>query len=103
MQPNDMIRQRITKSLFIRAYDCPLRLRHALDKLPSSLDDNQYLHILAEGGFQFEKLVRLMWPGESLSATSGTIEDATALTLDRIRSLPSTGGVLHEAQFVSGP
>ena len=100
MQPNDMIRQRITKSLFIRAYDCPLRLRHALDKLPSSLDDNQYLHILAEGGFQFEKLVRLMWPGESLSATSGTIEDATALTLDRIRSLPSTGGVLHEAQFV---
>ncbi len=71
MQPNDMIRQRITKSLFIRAYDCPLRLRHALDQLPSSLDDNQHLRILAEGGFQFEKLVRLMWPGESLRATSG--------------------------------
>jgi hypothetical protein len=100
MQSHDIIWQRITKSLFIRAYDCPLRLRHALDQRPSSLDHNQYLRILAEGGFQFEKLVRLMWPGESLRATSGSIEDAMGLTLERIGSLTSTGGVLHEAQFV---
>ena len=55
-------RNRLTKSLFIRGYDCPLRLRHAIDKMPSQQKENQYLRILAEGGFQFEKLVRAGCP-----------------------------------------
>lgn len=94
--------QQLTKSLFIRGYDCPLRLRHALDGLPSTGDDNHYVRLLAEGGFQFEKLVRLAWPGEYLRAFSGSPEDATLATLNQLRVLRDSGGVLHEAQFSHG-
>ena len=94
--------QQLTKSLFIRGFDCPLRLRHALDGLLSNNEDNQYLRVLAEGGFQFEKLVRRMWRGESLRSAVGSVDDAAVMTLDRIRAMHRSGGVLHEAQFAHG-
>jgi hypothetical protein len=92
----------VTKSHFIRGYDCPMRLRHALDKQPSHRDEDDYLRILAEGGFQFEKLVRASWPGESLRVPGMSQQQAAALSMERVRALVGTGGVLHEAQFVHG-
>ena len=95
-------RRRLTKSLFIRGYDCPLRLRHAIDGLPSQREEDHYLRMLAEGGFQFEKLVRASWPGEALRSVGGSPEEAASTTLDRLRDLRSVGGVLHEAVFLHG-
>ncbi len=95
-------RKRLTKSLFIRGYDCPLRLRHAIDEMPSLQKENQYLRILAEGGFQFEKLVRAGWPGESLRSAAPTYEESAAVAIERIRRLRDGGGVLHEATFLHG-
>jgi hypothetical protein len=96
------MRPQLTKSLFIRSYDCPLRLRHALDGLPSRDDANHYVRLLAEGGFQFEKLVRLAWPGNCMRACSGPPEEAAQATLDQLRVLRESCGVLHEAQFAHG-
>jgi len=70
--------------------------------LPSRDDENHYVRLLAEGGFQFEKLVRLAWPGDCLRAFSDTPEDAALATLNRLRCLRDSDGVLHEAQFSHG-
>ena len=55
------------------------------------------LRMLAEGGFQFERLVRQAWPGPEIR---GDIRDplaAHAETMAEIRRLMSAGGgVLHE-------
>jgi hypothetical protein len=91
----------LTKSLFMRGYDCPVRLSHALEGRPSSSSEDDFLRMLAEGGMQFERIVHTAWPGELLGGTSADAAASHQRTLERLRSLKTAGGgVLHEACFV---
>ncbi len=91
----------LTKSSFIRGYDCPVRVQYAIERLPSNKDNDEFLKMLAEGGYQFERLVRTAWPGEEIGGTSRTAVEDHARTLDRMRALMADGGgVLHEACFI---
>lgn len=91
----------ITKSAFIRGYDCPVRLLYALERLPSNKADDEFLKMLAEGGFQFEALVRVAWPGERIRGNGFDLLVAHRRTLERLRALRDAGGgVLHEATLV---
>lgn len=94
----------ITKSAFIQGYDCPQRLRYGVvDGLPSKDKGDDFLRMLAEGGFQFELLVRHAWPGETLGGFPADYEKAHRKTFDRLKECLAQGeGVLHEAVFVSG-
>ena len=93
----------LSKSNFVRGYDCPVRVKYAVARKASTKQDDEFLRLLAEGGFQFEKLVRHAWPGEEVR---GDIKDplgAHGKTIDAIRSLLAAGGgVLHEATLVHG-
>jgi hypothetical protein len=93
----------LSKSNFVRGYDCPVRVKYAVARRASTKQDDEFLRLLAEGGFQFEKLVRHAWPGEEIR---GDIKDplgAHGNTIDAIRSLLAAGGgVLHEATLVHG-
>ncbi|MDP6889978.1 MAG: hypothetical protein QF471_01500, partial [Phycisphaerales bacterium] len=56
----------LSKSSFIAAYDCPVRLCHKRDDMRSTKKDDEFLRLLAEGGMQFECLVRAAFPGAEL-------------------------------------
>lgn len=96
------LNRRMTKSTFLRGYNCPLRALHAHSHLPSQSADADYLRHLAEGGLQFEKLIQHLWPGESLQALAADRVDSTEATLNRIRTLHRSGGVLHQAPLTHG-
>ena len=43
----------LTKSLFKTGYECPAKLRYAKDRAyGNNQDDNTFLQVLAEGGFE---------------------------------------------------
>ncbi len=92
----------ITNSDFIRGYDCSMRLRHAIDHVPSIRDRDEYARLLEEGGLQFEKLVRASWPGELIHEAQRDPAAAAEATIDRVRSSRGNVGVLHKAVFVHG-
>lgn len=93
----------LSKSTFIRGYDCPVRIRHAVDRLASRKEEDDFLRMLAEGGFQFECLVRHAWPGAEIR---GDIRDPRAAhdeTVKEVRRLLAAGGgALHEATLFHG-
>lgn len=94
----------LSKSTFVRGYDCPVRIRHAADRLASSREDDEFLEMLAVGGFQFEFLVRHAWPGTSIRGDLRDPRGAHARTVAEVRRLLAAGGgVLHEGTlFHSG-
>jgi hypothetical protein len=93
----------LSKSTFIRGYDCPVRIRHAVDKLASRKEDDDFLRMLAEGGFQFECLVRHAWPGTEIRGDIRDPQAAHRATFAEIRRLLAAGGgVLHEATLFHG-
>ena len=94
----------ITKSSFMQGYDCPRRLSYAVQNTFASLSQgDDFLRMLAEGGFQFEMLVRHAWKGETLGGFTKDAAAAHAKTMTALRACLKNGkGVLHEAVFVSG-
>lgn len=93
----------LTKSLFMRGYDCPLRLIHAVNGYPSRNDEDDFLALLADGGRQLECLVHTAWPGEHLGGSPHDPHSDHDRTIDRIhRALAGGPSVLHEACFLSG-
>ena len=92
----------ITKSSFIQGYDCPLRLKYAVQNtFASTSQGDDFLRMLADGGFQFEMLVRHAWPGETLGGYPKTADASYAKTMIALRACLKAGkGVLHEAVFV---
>lgn len=65
-------------------------------------DGDDFLRMLADGGFQFEKLVRHAWPGETLEGSTSNAAASHAKTIAALRACVKAGkGVLHEAVFVS--
>ena len=91
----------LSKSLFKLGLECPLRIKHALAKpsLPRRSNDDEYLRMLAEGGYMFEKLVRIYHPGEDCYVQGEAPATASARTIAKIKSGDTT---LHEATFAHG-
>jgi hypothetical protein len=93
----------LSKSNFVRGYHCSVRLAHAANGLPSKFKGDDFLRMLAEGGFQFEKLVRHAFPGPEVRGDIRQPLLAHEETLRRVKELLATGGgVLHEATFCHG-
>ena len=88
----------LSKSLFKVGLDCPLRIKHSLAKptLPRRSGGDEYMRMLAEGGYMFEKLVRIYHPGEDMYVPKEKHDAAFARTLERITKGDCT---LHEATF----
>lgn len=107
MQPSDKSRGTqllLSKSAFIAAYDCPVRLQHRRDKLPSSKSDDDFLKLLADGGMQFEALVRATCPGKVFDRMTGNPSAAHASSLETLAEAIKSGtGTLHEPTFFAGP
>jgi hypothetical protein len=54
----------LTKSKFVRALDCPTKLYYKQHKeYKSTLEDNDFMQALAEGGLQVGELAKLYFPG----------------------------------------
>ena len=54
----------LTKSLFKIGIECPAKLRYVKDpEYGNNQDDNTFLQVLAEGGFQVGELAKLMFAG----------------------------------------
>jgi len=91
----------LSKSLFKLGLGCPIKLKHALVRpaLPRQSDENEYMQQLAHGGYMFEKLVKVYYPGEDMFVPKESHADASARTLAKIK----TGDcMLHETTFAVG-
>ena len=91
----------LSKSLFKLGLTCPIKLKHALAKpaLPRQADGNEYMQQLALGGYMFEKLVKVYYPGEDMFVPKESHTEASARTLAKIKAGDCT---LHEATFAAG-
>jgi len=89
---------KLSKSLFKVGLECPLRIKHSLAKpsLPRRSGADEYMRMLAEGGYMFEKLVRVYHPGEDMYVPKEPHSSACARTIARIKA---GDGLLHEATF----
>jgi len=76
----------LTKSRFKVATECPTKLfYYGKDEYPSTLDDNEFMQALAEGGFQIGALAQCYFPdgvnivtlnyGESLKQTNDLLKE----------------------------
>ena len=94
----------LSKSTFIAAYDCPVRLLHKRSKMASGKTDDDFLGLLAEGGMQFECLVRVAYPGVELVRNYADPHGCHAESMSLLKKTIESGkGILHEPTFVAGP
>ena len=94
----------LSKSTFIAAFDCPVRLQHRRAKRPSVKTQDDFLRLLAEGGMQFEAVVRAAFPGSDCDRVTNDPSDAHAASLATLAEAIEAGvGTLHEPTFVAGP
>ena len=91
----------LSKSLFKLGLGCPIKLKHALVRpaLPRQADGNEYMQQLARGGYMFEKLVKVYYPGEDMFFPKESHAEASARTLAKIKAGDCT---LHETTFAHG-
>lgn len=67
MVTSSIMPRRLTKSAFLRGYDCPARIRHVRDHASTPAEADAFVTMLAEGGFRFEEVVRQTFAGERYS------------------------------------
>ena len=89
----------LSKSLFKLGLTCPIKLKHALARpaLPRQADGNEYMQQLARGGYMFEKLVKVYYPGEDMLVPTESHADASARTLTKIKAAGGSTQVLQLA------
>ena len=93
----------LSKSAFVAAYDCPVRLAHRCDGLLSNKSEDDFLRLLAEGGFQFEALVRKAFPGKMFERESRDAGGVHAMSVAALRAALVRGeGTLHQPTFIVG-
>ena len=91
-------RRTLSKSDFTLARDCEMKLHWRENGFPDSRASNQYLRLLAEGGFMVEALARAMYPG-------GTLLESGNATLDAehtLALLQEPNVTLFQATFLAG-
>jgi hypothetical protein len=75
-----MSSNRLTKSAFKVGRSCPTKLYYYRAKYPSTLQDNEYLTFLADGGHIVGKLAQILYPEGILIRDKDDIEAAVAQT-----------------------
>ncbi len=89
----------LSKSDYKAARECPTKLYYREMKYPSTKDSNEYLRMLAEGGYMVETLAKLMHPdGITLDYRSNPAEN----TQKTLEALQSENVTLFEATIMSG-
>ena len=89
----------LTKSDFKVAQTCPSKLYYKKCRYPSLNDDDEYLTLLAEGGFMVQKIATLLYPeGTEMPFT---IDPAKAAD-DTLRMLEPQNATVFEATIISG-
>ena len=68
----------LTKSDFVAAQTCPTKLHYRKHLYPRNDEDNEFLKMLAEGGYIVGKMAQLLHP-DGIEIT-GTVEEAIATT-----------------------
>ena len=91
----------LSKSLFKLGLACPIKLKHALVRpaLPRQTDEDSYMQQLARGGYMFEKLVKVYYPGEDMFVPKESHLEASARTLAKVKAGDC---MLHETTFAVG-
>lgn len=94
----------LTKSAFKLAQSCPTKLYYYLKEYPCSQDEDEYLELLATGGFVIGELARLLYPEGILVDVRKGIENAleeTRLLLTRDEVVIFEGTFLAGGKLVS--
>lgn len=86
----------LSKSDFKVGRTCPTKLFYKKGRYPSTLDDDSFMEMLADGGFMVGKFAQLMFP-EGINITELDVEKAVALTTELLKRDSVT---LFEAAFV---
>lgn len=90
--------QYLSKSDFKVAMGCPTKLYYRKSGYPSVTDGNEYMQLLAEGGYMFNAYAQLKYPNGILVPSDSSIEEAIIITRDLLQS---DEVVLFEATLVS--
>ena len=89
----------LSKSDFKIAQTCPTKLFYKKRGYPSVKDDDEYLALLAEGGFMVEKIAKLLYPdGQEM----GLDADPTKAAGKTLRALETRNVTLFEGTLISG-
>lgn len=88
----------LSKSDFKLARDCPAKLYYKKKHYPSLMDSDDYLKLLAEGGFVVEEIARQLYPGGREIDYFGGHEAAARATAE---ALGEESVVLYEATLLS--
>ena len=89
----------LSKSDFKAARECAAKLYYRERRYPSAKDNDEYLALLAEGGYIVEQLAKLRYPQGVALAYGGDPRVAAAETLQRLSEHSTT---LFEATLLSG-
>lgn len=89
----------LSKSDFILATSCPKKLVYKKAGYPTSNDTNEYMQMLAKGGYVIGLYAQLMYP-DGVEVQGGSIEKTAEQTLKLLAEHERI--VLFEACFVSG-
>lgn len=98
-----MTRHTLSKSDFKAARSCATKLYYRELRYPDNKQDNEYLQLLAEGGYMVELLAKQLFPGGiTLDYGSKPIEEAAAETAEHLRRGEREEVVLFEATLFDG-
>lgn len=90
----------LTKSDFKSCFDCRTKLFYRKNGYPSSIDENDYIQFLADGGFMIEKVAKEQFPhGVDLVAE---LDPLKALARTQVLIAADENAVVFEAAAVSG-
>jgi len=91
--------QYLSKSDFKVAQTCPTKLYYKKSGYPSANEENDYLMMLADGGYMVEKIAKLLHPEGREMKYGGAHEQAAQETL---KALAADQVTLFEATLMSG-
>jgi hypothetical protein len=89
----------LSKSDFKVAQNCPTKLYYKKSGYPSLYDEDEYLMLLAEGGYMVEKIGKLLFPEGREIGFEGPSEAAAQETT---RALAAENVTLFEGTLISG-
>jgi hypothetical protein len=74
----------LTKSSFKTARECPTKLYYKTHGYPNTNDEDEYLELLADGGYMIGKMAQLLYPGGYLVAHENNT-DAVSETEEKLK------------------
>jgi len=83
----------LSKSDFKVASGCITKLYYRKNKYPSATEGNEFMELLAEGGYMVGKLAQLLYPGEMIDIKNAVADTAAHLSKQNV--------CLHEATILS--